>query len=258
MSLFLLGVLAFFNIEILANAKGYDDTGLSSCELSIGVSNWLPYQSISDSGVAAGKQVKLVKQIAKVAGCKLNFKRVKFVDGLAEMKAGKTDMQMNASHSFEREKYSYFSIPYRKEFLLLYSTPKYAEICQTASLEELIRKGFKLGLQYHLVYGPELTKIQKDPELNSKIIYTNNNVQHVELVEENNLDGVVDDPVVVSYRSALDGTGKALQSCPIVVSSSPISLIFSKKSVSPEVVKRFNQAIKTVQNTQKYQRDWSW
>ena len=221
-SLFLFGVLTFLNLEIVANAKGYDVSGSSSCELSIGVSNWLPYQSISDSGEAAGKQVKLVKQIAELAGCKLNFKSIKFADGLEQIKVGKTDMQMNASYSAERESYSHFSIPYRKEFLLLYSTPKYAQLCQTATLEELIKEGFKLGLQHHLVYGPELTKIQNTPELNSKIVYTDNNVQHVNLVKNRNLDGVVDDPVVVSYRSALSGTGKALQSCPIVVSASPI------------------------------------
>jgi len=181
-----------------------------------------------------------------------------FPEGLDELKAGTTDFLMNATPSIERKKYAHFSIPYRNEFLLLYSTKKYLAKCQKMTLNKLLGSGFKLGLQKELVYGPELTKIQKNSILNGNIRYIKNNVQHLQLIIEHDLDGIVDDPVVVAYRSAVNVTGNALSSCPIVVSSSPISLIFSKKSVSKALVEKIDQAILKIKESESYQKTWVW
>ncbi|WP_196138043.1 ABC transporter substrate-binding protein [Aliikangiella sp. G2MR2-5] len=228
------------------------------CHLSLGISDWMPYQGLTKNGQPTGKQVELIQQIVKEVGCSLSYKSMSFPQGLIELQNGTVDFQMNASVSEERKSYSYFSIPYRKEFLLLYSTSKYLDKCQTMNLEALIKDGFKLGLQKGLVYGPELTRIQKNRELNSKIYYVDTNIQHVQLVQQKNLDGVVDDPIVVSYRSTKNVTGDTLSACSIVVSESPISLIFSKKTVSRELVDKFNRAIRKIQNTRAYQKEWVW
>jgi polar amino acid transport system substrate-binding protein len=229
------------------------------CHLTLGLSNWLPYQAIDSSGKAHGLQVKLLEQIATKAECKLSYRPMTFQVGIKEMKAGKIDFLVNASPSSERQNFAYFSIPYRQEFLLLYSTPKFHKQCQEMSLEDLIRDGFRLAIQEKLFYGEELRAIQNTPELNEKLRYVDNNVQHVELVESEDLDGIVDDPIVVSYRSTLNPVGrKVLKSCPISVSTSPVSFMFSKRTVSLVIVERFNQAIRTIQQTPDYQKQWSW
>ncbi len=229
------------------------------CRLTIGMSNWLPYQAIADDGQPIGLQVELIEQIAAQAQCQILYRSMTFQMGIKELQAGTVDFMVNATPSEERRKYANFSIPYRNEFLLLYSTKKYHDKCQTMSLEELIRDGFRLGIQHTLYYGEELRKIQNSPELNQKLRYVDNNRQHVELVESEDLDGVIDDPVVVSYRSTLNPTGrKVLKSCPIPISTSPVSLMFSKKSVPIEIIEQFNQAIRAVQATPAYQRRWNW
>jgi polar amino acid transport system substrate-binding protein len=234
----------------------FDKKPSSSCLLSLGVSNWFPYQTLSAKGVASGKQITLLQQIVREAGCKLSYKSMTFPQGLDALKQGTTDFIMNATPTTDRKEYGLFSIPYRDEFLLLYSTSKYLEKCQNMSLIELLKDGFKLGLQKKLVYGAELTRIQNDPSLNDNIYYIENNVQHLRLVIENELDGIVDDPVVVSYRSTANTTGDALSSCPIVVSSSPISLMFSKKNVPVELVNKINQAIIKIRQSKSYQKNW--
>ncbi len=83
-------------------------------------------------------------------------------------------------------------------------------------------------------------------------------MQHLQLVIEHELDGIVDDPVVVSYRSAINITGNALSSCPIVVSSSPVSLIFSKKTVPLELVKKIDLVIWEIKQNKDYQKTWVW
>lgn len=249
-------------IGFLLTSPGFANSSTNSidkeCSLSVGISNWLPYQHFSKDGVASGKQIELIEQISRLADCDIEYVGVKFSDGLEMLKDGTLDFQMNASVSEERAEYGLFSVPYRKEFLLLYSTPKYHKACQTQSLKQLIQSGFKLGVQYKLVYGSELTEIQKDPELNKRLVYSKNNMQHVELVKENGLDGVIDDPIVVSYRSVSTSGNTRLQSCPIVVSSAPVSLLFSKKSVSVDVVQRFNRAIQEVQKSYQFKKNWTW
>lgn len=230
----------------------------SPCILKLGVSDWFPYQSLSDNGIPSGIQIKLVKQIFENAGCKLKFESMTFPEGLSELQSGSTDLLMNATPSAERKEYAHFSVAYRKEFLLLYSTDEYLDRCQELTLSELLNDGFILGLQKKLVYGEELSKLQKDPGLNRNIRYIDNNVQHLRLVIDNALDGIVDDPVVVAYRSTVNVTGDALSSCPIVVSSSPISLMFSKKTVPLEIVSRIDQAIVKIKKSEKYKENWVW
>lgn len=230
----------------------------NKCELTLGMSNWPPYQMLSKEGIASGLQIKLVKQIADEVGCQLRYKAMTFPQGLIALREGSIDLQMNATPSDDRAKFGHFSVPYRREFLSLYSTKKYREKCQKQSLKQLISDGFILGLQKGLVYGDELTEIQNDPVLSKKLRYVKSNVQHLKVIQEQGLDGIVDDPVVVSYRSTVNYTGDALSSCPIVVSSSPISFIFSKSTVSPQLVKRFNLAIKKIQSTEAYRKQWNW
>jgi polar amino acid transport system substrate-binding protein len=231
----------------------------SSCNLTLGMSNWLPYQAISESGEPHGLQVELIEQIAAQAKCTLKYRSMTFQAGLKELEQGTVDFLVNATPSEERSKIALFSIPYRNEFLLLYSTQKYLEKCHRMTLEELIRDGFRLGIQYQLYYGEELRLIQQSPELNRLLRYVESNVQHVDLVESEDLDGIIDDPVVVSYRSTINPERSGvLKSCPIQISTSPVSMMFSKKSVSKETVERFNRAILAVQATPEYRKRWSW
>lgn len=234
-------------------------TAAAPCNLTLGMSNWLPYQAIADDGKPYGLQVQLIEQIAAQAGCKVNYRSMTFQAGLTELQKGTVDFMVNATPSEERRTIAFFSIPYRNEFLLLYSTKNYLAKCHRMTLEELIRDGFRLGIQYQLYYGEELRLIQQSPELNRLLHYVESNVQHVDLVESKDLDGIIDDPVVVSYRSTINPERSGiLKSCPIQISTSPVSMMFSKKSVTPEMVERFNRAIRAVQATPDYQKRWKW
>ncbi len=249
-----------FAIALLGLSSLFSNSlGAAACNLTLGMSNWLPYQAISADGKPHGLQVELIEQIAEQAQCKINYRSMTFQAGLKELEMGTVDFMVNATPSAERAKIAHFSIPYRNEFLLLYSTKRYLAKCHKMSLEELIRDGFRLGIQYQLHYGEELRLIQQSPELDRLLHYVESNVQHVDLVESEDLDGIIDDPVVVSYRSTLNPERSGiLKSCPIQISTSPVSLMFSKKSVSPEMVERFNRAIRVVQETTRYQKQWNW
>jgi polar amino acid transport system substrate-binding protein len=230
-----------------------------NCNLILGVSDWAPYQIIRKNTPPSGIQIELIQAIAKQAKCTLTYKTISFPEGLAELRIGTIDLLMNATPTEERKLYAKFSIPYRQEILLVYSTEKYLDKCQTMSLQELLNDGFKLGVQKGIVYSDELTLLQKTPSIKSNIFYVEYNINHLELIRESQLDGIIDDPIVMSYRSTVNTTKNQLQACPIVVSSpSYVSLMFSKKTVSDETLERFNRAIEKVKTTNEYRKDWIW
>lgn len=248
-------ILILSALSLPSDAKSIQESG-DKCHLVMGISNWLPYQSYADGKGAFGLQVNLIEKIMHEAKCSLSYKPMTFPEGLDKLKSGQIDIMMNATVSEKRKSFARFSDAYREEFLSLYSTNKYLERCHQLSLKELIEDGFRLGVQSGLVYGEALTTIQKDNKLNEKLVYVKNNIQHVDLVESKKLDGVIDDPVVVAYRSTIYATGDKLSPCPIVISSTPVSLIYSKQTVSTELVAKINRAISTVKATKDYQKRW--
>ena len=230
----------------------------SICTLRIGMDHWPPYQVFESNGNVKGLQITLVRKIADQVGCLLTFKKMSYPKALKALKNGEIDMQLNASFTEERTQFAHFTAPYRAEFMLLYSTEKYAEKCQTMSLEELILDGFKLAVQHGVSYGADLTRIQNTPYLNDKLFYVENSVQHLQLLREKNLDGVVDDPAVVAYRSSINSTGDALRSCPITISHDPLSFMLSKKTVKRDFVRRINLAIEKLKQSEYYRENWVW
>ena len=227
------------------------------CHLSVGVAEWPPYQSFLGEQ-AKGIQIDLIRQIAKHANCSLNIINKRYYQSLKAVEKGTIDFTLNATETEARKKFGIFSIPYRKEILVLYAKSEFRDQCNSSSLESLLESGFKLGLQKDMIYGQKLTAIQQTPRLNYKIKYFEHTGQDIAFVQENDLDGIVEDPVMVAYKARQSPSSDRLYSCQVSVSSSPVSLLFSKKTVSPEIVERFNQAIELVRHSKEYQKYWKW
>ena len=234
------------------------DKQTSDCKLKISVADWRPYHYFDRNNQPAGLQVELIKRIAESAGCELEFFNLRYNKSLKAIESGKIDLTLNATITEERKKFGLFSISYRNETLVLYATKKYAEACDHQSVEDLIKNGFRLGLQSNMVYGKNITRIQKTPALNEKITYFEHTGQDIEFVKNYQLDGIIDDPVIVAYKSRKDRIRDGLRRCHVSLSSSPVSLLFSKKTVSQEIVERFNHAIKQIKMTDYYKKNWVW
>jgi len=44
----------------------------------------------------------------------------------------------------------------------------------------------------------------------------------------------------------------------LTLSSSSVSLMFSKKTISQELVERFNKALKKIKSQKDYKKNWNW
>lgn len=259
----LLSYLLICSLLLLADSsvlatQSVDRSTTSKCELRIAYSEWPPYHYTSEGGMPTGLQVTLLKEIAKEADCTLNFVSMIFSDSIVAVKDGRVDVTMNATNTAERRKFGNFSEPFRNETLVLYVNERFANECSNLTLEELLNKGFVLGLQKDLIYGDMVAKIQNNPELNKKIRYFKDIYEDFKFLQDNNLDGTISDPLVVRYLWRSKKLKRKMSSCHIAVNSSPVSLLFSKKTTSEETLNKFNRAIKKVKSSEKYRKQWVW
>lgn len=228
-----------------------------SCEITIGWGDWPPYQYL-ESNEPKGIQIDLIKQIGKMANCRLKFVSQNFDDNQRGIEEGTIDMTFDTSITPEREKFALSSIPYRNEVLALYVRPQFMDACKTSPVSELIEKGMRLGITRGNIYGESIKYLQDTPALNKKLIYRNDNSEHYKLFAEDKLDAFVDDPAVMAFMIRNNPSTGILRVCKIAVSSSTVSLMFSKKTVAPYIVERFNRAIELVKEPPDYVKHWGW
>lgn len=229
-----------------------------NCQLKVGWGLWAPYQFPDEQGKPVGLQIELIKKIALEAGCQLTFTLQTFEQNQQSLKNGNIDLTLDTTITKKRQQYGHFSIPYRQEILILYVKPELENRCKNESIRSMINNGVRLGLTRGNVYGQMVSEIQQIPKLNKKLVYSAQNAQHYELFAQGQLDGFFEDPTVMAFNLRNQNKLNSLKSCHITVYSGEISLMFSKKSVSPKIVSRFNQAIKKVKQTPEYINKWIW
>lgn len=230
----------------------------TNCLLTVGWGEWPPYQMQATGNKPVGIQIELLNQIAKAAQCQLEFVQQTFSENQKSIKDGTIDLTLDTTVTKERRQYAYFSNPYRNEVLVLYVRKSFLELCAQHSIEDLIKNGFRLGLTKENLYGNMIEKIQQHPQLKKALIYRNKNSELFDLLKEKQVDGIVEDPAVMSYVRRTDPTIGFVKSCKLTVKSSPVSLMFSKKSTTLEMVERFNEALARVKLTQDYLSKWTW
>ena len=228
----------------------------NACELTLGWHHWPPFQYLDDNNTPIGLQIDLSKKLAQEIGCKINLVRQDFEQNLSDIKNGNIDLTFDITITDERKKYGHFSIPYRKELLVLYVKPEFIQECKKQPLSNLIKSGFRLSLTKGVRYGSDVARIQKDPDLDKLIHYQGSNETELDLFINDKLDGILEDPAVIAYMKRKEPKLKNVESCQITLYSGLVSMMFSKKTVSTSLVNQFNAALKKIRRADEYR--WLW
>ncbi|WP_196137918.1 ABC transporter substrate-binding protein [Aliikangiella sp. G2MR2-5] len=229
------------------------------CSLTLGWGNWPPYQHSLNGDIPYGIQIDLVRKVASEAGCTLKFKKQTFSENISAVKDGTVDFIMDTSITKEREEFGYFSDPYRLEVLVLYLKPEFNQQCNSMTLPELIKKtGARVGLNQGNIYGKSVTEAQSDEGLKQQFVYADNNDQLYQLFSSGKIDGFFEDPMVLSYTLKRMQLRGKLKACKVTQKASTVSFMFSKKTVTKELVSKFNEALARIKLTKDYRANWAW
>ena len=97
------------------------------------------------------------------------------------------------------------------------------------------------------MYSDEFTRLQANPQFEQRLLYTPNpEVQVYQMLQEGRIDGFLRSKATFKSLTRQIGEDINLEIHPMTVVSAKQHIIFSKKSVSAEIVRRFDEAITTI------------
>lgn len=211
---------------------------------------WDPYQFTEPRDgerVLTGVDVELSRAVSQAAGFTVRQGYLPWKEHHARLRDGTTDIASGATWTPERAEYAYFSRPYRQETNVLYlrrgevHEHDYADI--GAMLDGFRSSGRRLGLVAGFAYADaQINAYIADPANADLIVFADNEYQNLRNLLDKVVDGVIADRLVATTTAWRGGWRAQVEEHPLRFSTD-IHFMFSKQSVSPETVRRFDEAI---------------
>lgn len=211
--------------------------------VDMGWEPWPPFQYINSDGNLTGLDIALVKAIASQVGCTMRFTQIPWKRHLKEVALGRMDVAAGASKNKERQQYAHFSNPYRMEKMVLFIRKGEKKKYPFRHLKDIINSDFILGVTLGFYYGPQCERLKENPFFRRHLTKTSDDSKHPSLLLRHRTDGFLGDLInmthVLKERKVLDN----VEIHPLPIHSDDIYLMFSKKSVSKELISAFNQGL---------------
>lgn len=224
-------------------------TGATAQEhLVIGREEWAPFQ-YEDDGKLTGIDIELVAAIMDRAGIRATFsdempwKRI-----LKWVEEGRIDGAMSASKTGAREVFAHFSDPYRPEKMVLIVRRGEAEMYPFNDMKALAEHpNFRLGVVRGYYMGEAFETLQNQPAFAGRIQLVAEDDANIKKLLSKRLDGFLADLTYSMHMLKLFNAVDKVDVHPMPVNTSPVHLMFSKKTVDPATVERVNRAIAEIE-----------
>jgi len=229
----------------------------AECEkpFSLGWEPWAPYQFLDDKKQLTGLDIELVTAIVKKIGCNITHKNVQWKRHLKELEQGRIDLASGASKTPEREVYAFFSDAYRNEYISLYVRKGESNKYDVKSLKDILKTPFILGVTRGYYYGEEFANLLKNPQFIRRLQYVKNDEQHYDKLVKNRIDGFLPDHFTAQDKiKEKDLIGKIERHPMPIILTGDIFVMLSKKSLSPAIVKDFNNGLNQIKDDGTYRK----
>lgn len=253
---------AWFGLILLFLCCGPASAAAEPRTLSSGWFLWDPYQYEEihgDRRVLVGLDVELLRAIAARAGYEVSRDAVAWHRHFEQMRLGERDMASGATWSEARATYLHYSIPYRNETNVLYlrrgDSPHHGFDDVPGMLRAFTQRRMRIGVIEGFVYADaRINDWIADPANAAHIVLADSDRHSLQALIEGEVDGVLADRVVAATTAWREGWRGLVEEYPRLRVSTPIHLVFSRRSVSPEVVAAFDAAIADLKTSGEYRR----
>jgi polar amino acid transport system substrate-binding protein len=216
---------------------------------SVGWELWYPYQYHNKKQKLVGLDFDIFNAIIKESNIKVKFTELPWKRHLQYIKTGKMDMAMGASHTEEREKTAYFSLPYRLEKVNLFVKKGTAHKINLNILGDLSSSDYMIGVEGGYFYGDEYKKLITTKEFYTRINDVIDLEQNVALLLKGHIDGFLVDPVTMKAFSEKYSLQGEFEAHPLKIYQDNIHIMLSRNSCSVDTLNSINNAItKLAQN----------
>ena len=233
-----------------------DETGRELKTLRGGWYLWDPYQFVDKSGGAStltGLDVEKTRAVAKAAGYAVAFSYRPWQQHIAQLREGQADIASGMTKTPERAEFLHFSRPYRQETNVLYVPAGQSAQLPFASADAMVAHfrdtGFRLGVVQGFAFAdPAINAYIADPQNAERIVLVQSDYENLRNLVDRRIDGFLADRLVAATSSWRGGFRNKVEEHPLRLSVD-IHFGFSKRTVPPEVVTRFDEAISQLERS---------
>ena len=213
-----------------------------ACRLTMGWDPWEPYHYLDPSGEERGLDVELVSAIAASADCEIDFERDSWASLLRRVAAGEVDLISGATQTPERDEYARFSDPYRQEAFVLFTRAGDESRFTGSTLAALLEGGMRIGVTDGYLYGTTVESLRDDPRFTEQFVVADIGETNATRLMNGDIDGFLEDRFVAAAVIRRRGLEEDVNAG-LVISSTDVRLMFSRASVDPALIARFNESM---------------
>jgi polar amino acid transport system substrate-binding protein len=209
----------------------------------VGWELWFPYQYRNSQQELVGLDFEIFDTILAKVGYTTKYIELPWKRHLHYIKTGEMDVAMGASLSEDRRRYAMFSEAYRQETVNLFVRNGQANSIKLGVLSDLTNSNYMIGIESGYYYGDEYQELIKTVGFQKHIVEVVDIEENVTLLLAGHIDGFLVDPATIKAFSDKYKMVGEFEKHALSIYQADIHIIFSKKSVKPEVVTVINQAI---------------
>ncbi len=205
-----------------------------------------------------GLDIELINALSNKIGIGIKYDESIWDRALSDIQNGESDVLAGATETDERSAFAEFSIPYRFEEISLFTLRASKKQLNFNNINEFLAQtrllNFRLGIMKGAVYGDMKISNYLNQINNNDIIFKYETISELfnSLIRKE-IDGFLADKIE-GIALILNYIDKDLvQETPTGIKT-PIHLMFSKKTISHNLVERFNNAIKEFIDTNEYRK----
>ncbi len=235
------------------DAQAKTQTAKAECHLTMGWDPWAPYQYLTVDGQVEGLDVEIVRAAAAKTGCEVSFEQGDWASLLSALRSGEIDLLTGATRTPSRESFAQFSAPYRAESFVLYVRRDEVDNYTATSLETLLENGFRLGVTEGYIYGEQVSGLQQHPVFSEQFVDASIGELNYARLVDLEIDGFLEDPFVAATTLRRKGWGDDIEAHPLQISAGEVHMMFSRESVSDELVEGINNSLQGMRSDGSYQ-----
>jgi polar amino acid transport system substrate-binding protein len=222
---------------------------------------WDPYQYREvrrGSTVLTGFDVEIERALARVMGVEWTLPDMAWEEHLAALAEGKADVAAGATFSEERNRYAYFSKPYRQETDVLVLRRGAGSRHPFRSVEEMLdefeKRHFRLGVVAGFTYAdPRINEFIADPNRRDLIVRVGSDSENLQNLLRGHIDGFIADRIVAATVAWRAQKSHEIEEHPIRLSTE-IHFMLSRVSQTPAMLARLNAAIDEIKRSGEFQQ----
>lgn len=211
-----------------------------------------PFSYIGADGKLTGLDLRFVEQILGEAGCDPQFLVMPFPRAVVELAAGRLDMMMFASVTAERQNFAHFSAPYRNETAGLIIRADDQGGYPITEIGDLLKLNLLLAHDVGTYRGDAFEAFLNNPEAKKNTVQVSSSKQSLEMLLKGRINAIVEAPAAVFALAETLGVRDQIAEHPFLLWSEPVHFMFSRKTVSPELVAEIDAVLADAVQTSEY------